>query len=212
MSTSTAERPPNLPDDTRPARGAARPPHSGRLRTWFAGATRLHYVVIALLAALVVAAVAWRSISVRSTRDAAAKDLQVVRAAAKAHGIQLLALTAQPLAWALRTELIANDATDVDAYLARLVQEPHVRRVAIIDLAGNVASASDQKLVGQPASVAFAGVIAAATAPAVVERGDDLVLVVPIMHLDRQLATLVLEYAGQSLDGDRAPWVASSAR
>ena len=204
--------PPNPSDDTRPERGTERPAHGGRLRTWFAGATRLHYVFIALFAALAVAAFAWRSLSVARAHDEGARDLQVVRAAAKAHGIQLLALTAQPLAWALRTELIANDATDVDAYLARLVQEPHVRRVAIIDLAGNVASASDQKLVGQPAAVAFAGATVSATAPSVVQRGDDLVLVVPIMHLDQQLATLILEYAGESIDGDRAPWVAISAR
>jgi hypothetical protein len=162
---------------------------------------KFHLVLIVMLLATTLGFATWRSMSVHRLEGEVVANRQQAREAMVAVSGELLQLTAIPLAWAIRGELLTNNASNIDAYMEKLVQEKYVKRIMFVDADGTIVSSTNVKLKDQLAAEALPGVDMAATQPRVEVLGGDLRMIVPVMSFERQLGTLVLEYsAGRAID------------
>ena len=108
------------PRSIEPAATPERP--SRGVKGFLLGARRLHLVLIAILSLAVVVLGAWVMIErSRTTHDLARQRAALTeraRAALVAQTHELLALSGRPLAWALRTQLLAGGRGDLESYMA----------------------------------------------------------------------------------------------
>ncbi|MEZ4369092.1 MAG: hypothetical protein R2939_22835 [Kofleriaceae bacterium] len=188
-----------------PRASSPTPEQRGRVARYLLSAPRLHLAVIVLLALGVVTMVVWRMVSVGALEREVTQREARAQASLQAQAGELLMLSATPLAWVVRTELMADDLGDIDAYLAKLVDEPGVERIVVVGDDDLIVASTDLKLEGASAATALDDVELAVPAPVVEQVGDELRLVVPVMAFDRQIATLVLDYAPRGLERVRHP-------
>lgn len=179
--------------------------HRGRLASFLLGAPKFHLVLIAVLLVTTLGFAMWRSISIYRLEGKIATNKQQTRDAMVAQSGELLQLTAIPLAWAIRGEVLTNNTSNIDAYMDKLVQQKYVKRIVFVDGAGRIVASTNVKLKDQPAATALPGVDIVATRPRVDRSGAELQIVVPVMSFERQIGTLVLDYSsGQAIDAKLA--------
>jgi len=100
-----------------------------------------------------------------------------------------------PVAWVIRRELMAANLDQVDQYFTDLVQRRGFQAALLANPDGKVLVASDRKNLAEP----FANLYSAQYLQAgeiKVERGanGNLLAIIPILGLNQQLGTVVLEY------------------
>ena len=121
----------------------------------------------------------------------------------------MLRLAARPLGWAVRTEMLRSNLSQVDDYIRQFVREPGVRSLILVGKDGRVLLASDRKLETQGAAQLVSKAIREAIDVVVEESGDSTRIGVPIMGFDDRLGVLVVDYAPQtqqdSQTGTKAP-------
>lgn len=114
---------------------------------------------------------------------------------------ELLRLSALPLGWAVRSEMLKENFEQIDAYLQRFVKEDHVERVAVAGADGNLVLATDKKLEGDLAERTYPAEALAANDATVVRRDDGGFLVaVPVVSYDARLGTLLVDYAPDGIE------------
>jgi hypothetical protein len=172
--------------------GKANPPAASRFLN------RLVRFVIFLLMVLVVSMYVWKQFAVRSAET----KLEVERSkmmAAQSRALddqaqQMLRLTALPLAWAVRTEMMRGTLDQVDDYFRDLIRTPGVLLVALIGKEDKVVLATNRKLETQAADGLFSKTIRN-TDDIVIENSESVLrLGVPIMSPNEKLGVLVMEY------------------
>ncbi|HUH04405.1 MAG TPA: hypothetical protein VML75_20560 [Kofleriaceae bacterium] len=160
----------------------------------------MHLVLIAALGSAVLAILVWRMVSVSALEREIATVKEEARAGMMEQSGELLRLSATPMAWAIRAELLANDMTDIDAYMDKLITEKYVKRIVLVDASGTITASTNVKLKGQPAASALSGVNLEVSEPFITKDGSDLRVIVPIMDFESQIGTLVLDYSRLSLE------------
>jgi hypothetical protein len=121
------------------------------------------------------------------------------RKALEAQAGALLRLSALPLAWAVRVQLLKKDYREVGVYFGMLVKEPHVRRALLLLGDGVVRISSDQSLEGKRAADLFPGLTLEPDAPRVESREGEVLVIVPVMGLTSRLGTVIVGYAPEVL-------------
>ena len=100
-----------------------------------------------------------------------------------------------PLAWAIRRELMAANLDQVDQYLSELVQMPGFQSAILANPEDKVIVATDRKKLADPFSTIYpAQYLQAKDVQVEPASGGGLRAIIPIMGLNQQLATLVVEY------------------
>jgi hypothetical protein len=166
-----------------------------RWRLYLAG------TVVVVLALVVGAVYVWKTVAVRrlearlSAERSASTSAQHQALTTQAR--DLLRLTARPLAWAVRAEMLRNNLGQVDDYFREFVRERGVAALILVDKDGRIALATNRKLETQSAEAFVAKSLLDSSDVAVEEAGTTLRLVVPIMGFDRRLGTLVVDYDTQ---------------
>lgn len=177
---------------------------AARAKTYLLSAPRLHLVTIAVLAVAVLVLAVWGVVDRRRADTALARQRAALTAKARTaleqQTNELLALSTGPLAWAFRAEMIAGDTADLDAYMAKLAGLEYVRRVVVFDEHGKVIASTNMKFKDQTVAEVFPDVTLTGTEPRSTTTPDDLRTVVPIMGFDRQIGTVVIDYAKTSVD------------
>jgi hypothetical protein len=114
---------------------------------------------------------------------------------------EMLRLSAVPLAWAVRSEMMdGTPTTRVDDYLQRFVKEPDIKRVALV-IDGSIEVATDKKLEEQDAAQVFPMEALDVDSAAVIDDGSgEIFLAVPVVSLDARLGTLIVVYSRESID------------
>lgn len=155
-------------------------------------------MVIVLLGIGLTTAVIWYEVQLSQVRRAADSRAERVRLEAEkelaANAGSLLRLSALPLAWAIRDAMLRQQMSDVDDYVTRMVQQPHVRLVLFADPDGTIRIASDRKLQGSAATDVVPDAPIDTSEPAVTDSRGESTVTVPIMGYDRRLGTLVYRY------------------
>ena len=154
--------------------------------------------VVALLALVALSLYAWKTIAVRGLETRMARERSesssAQRQALDAQARELLRLTARPLAWSVRAEMLRGNLGQVDDYFRELVRERGVAAIMLVDEKGQVALATNRKLETQPATSLVSKALLEATDVASEESGTSLRLAVPVMAFDRRLGTLIVDY------------------
>lgn len=179
--------------------------HRGSPKSFLLRAPTFHLVVIVVLLATTLGFATWRWISIHRLEREIAANKQQTREAMVAQSGELLQLTAMPLAWAIRGEVLTNNTSNIDAFMEKLVREKYVKRIVFVDAAGKIVSSTNMKLKDQLSMTALPGVDIVATQPRVDQSGSDLRIIVPVMSFERQIGTLVLDYStGRAIDAKLA--------
>jgi hypothetical protein len=154
--------------------------------------------IIALLVLAALAVYVWKTIAVRGleARFAAERieSSSAQRQALTTQARDLLRLTARPLAWSVRAEMLRGNLGQVDDYFRELVHERGVASLILVDKDGRIALATNRKLETQPATSVISKTLLEAPDVASEESGSSLRLAVPVMAFDRRIGTLVVDY------------------
>jgi hypothetical protein len=108
---------------------------------------------------------------------------------------ETLRLMGVPLGWAVRTEAIGDDYDQIEEYAERLLKEPRVRRVVLVDADGDVEMSTDRKLQGQPASNFYGDLASRNDISLEQEESGDYQLMVPILGYNSRLGSLIVTIA-----------------
>lgn len=194
------------PKTQEPTAGPA-PARAESSRTWVpAGRQRLIlYAVGGALAALLLLALGvyvWKALAIaRLERQFETEREQSSTARQQAlagQAREMLLLSARPLAWAVRAELLRGNLAQVDEYFREYVREHGVQSLVLVGQDGTVTLASNRKLETLPADGLLSRALLEATEPRVEEAGSALRLAVPVMGFDRRLGVLVIDYDPKS--------------
>ncbi|HEY9098873.1 MAG TPA: hypothetical protein VIN38_08385 [Thiobacillus sp.] len=100
-----------------------------------------------------------------------------------------------PLAWAIRRELMASNLDQVDQYLSELVQMPGFGSAVLANPEDKVMVATDRKNLAEPFSTLYpAQYLQAKEVRIEPTSAGGLRAIIPVMGLNQQLGTLVVEY------------------
>jgi hypothetical protein len=106
----------------------------------------------------------------------------------------MLHLTAPPLAWAVRGEMMRENLSQVDDYFREFVREEGVLSIFLIDKENKVVLATNRKLETQPADQVVSQAIQDAESVLIEKLDSTLRMGVPIMSFNEKIGVLVLDY------------------
>ena len=153
-------------------------------------------IVVVLFGSLLI----WKSIQVSSLKkEQAEKEAALKQEFATIYDQQsadYLKRLAKPYVWALRTELLQGNNSQVHLYNNDMVRERGMISVMVADTKGIVISSTDKKFEGRNLSSLQQGGYLSADSTVVNKLDDSLfVMVSPIMGFNSKLGTLVVHYA-----------------
>ena len=142
----------------------------------------------------------WKSIEVSSLKkEQAQKEAAIKQEFATIYAQQsadYLKRLAKPYVWALRTELLQGNNSQVHLYNNDMVRERGMISVMVADTKGIVISSTDKKFEGRNLSSLQQTGYLSADSTMVNKLADSLfVMVSPIMGFNSKLGTLVVHYA-----------------
>ncbi|MBY0499025.1 MAG: hypothetical protein K2P74_05385 [Nitrosomonas sp.] len=164
------------------------------------------YAVI--LVGVIVVIFAWKIIAVNKAESDMAKKLehervlitQQAREYADHQYIKEEERFGQILSWAVRGELIRNNIDQIDQYLSEIVKMKDTERVVLINDDGKLLVSTDKRLEEANGTELFPREIL--NLQKITVRSDvdgKKVLVVPVMGLNKKIATVIVSYKQQKL-------------
>lgn len=144
-----------------------------------------------------VSAVESRLVEVQAQQDQARADLIAqARQLDARQDAESLKRFSTPLAWAIRRELMASNLDQVDQYLTQLVQMEGFQAAVLASPDDKILVASDRKKLAESFSGIYSAQYLQAKEVQVEPAANgSLRAIIPIMGLNQQLGTLVVEYA-----------------
>jgi len=113
----------------------------------------------------------------------------------------LLKIMVKPMVWSLRTEMLRANMEQANILITDMVKEKNFKYIHIVAPNGNVLLSTNKGLEGKPIGTGIDASLLLLESPAFVTYTDSvLVVVAPIMGVDRRLATLVLGYKTESFE------------
>ena len=158
---------------------------------------------VALLVGLIVIAFTWKAIAVSKVESDMAKKLenerllitQQAREYADKQYMKEEERFGQVLSWAVRSELIRNNIDQIDQYLSEIVKMRDTERVVLINDEGHLVVSTDKKLEETNGSEIFPKEILNLQKISLKSDVDGKkILVVPVMGLNKKIATVVVSY------------------
>lgn len=157
----------------------------------------------AILVGLILVVIAWKFIAVGKVESDMAKKLESERALitqqAREYADQQYAKEeerfGQVLSWAVRGELIRNNIDQIDQYLSEIVRMKDTERVVLIGEDGQLLVSTDKRLEETKGAEIFPKEILNLQKISIKSDVDGKkILVVPVMGLNKKIATLVVSY------------------
>ena len=165
--------------------------------------TQLPAKYFAILVGLILVVIAWKFIAVGKVESDLAKKLESERALitqqAREYADQQYVKEeerfGQVLSWAVRGELIRNNIDQIDQYLSEIVRMKDTERVVLIGEDGQLLVSTDKRLEEAKGAEIFPKEILNLQKISVKSDVDGKkILVVPVMGLNKKIATLVVSY------------------
>jgi hypothetical protein len=112
---------------------------------------------------------------------------------------EFLRLTATPLGWAVRKEMLTGNYGQINEYLVQFVKEPGIKQIMVVKSDGIIAVSTDKKLEGTAFSSLYPKEILDYD-KTTVSDGElgNIQVIVPIMGFDKKLGLLLLIYKPQT--------------
>jgi hypothetical protein len=123
------------------------------------GMTKFYLTIILILIVAVIVVFFWKELAVRRAvaqyEEERAGIVEQTRTALVDQTREMLRLSAVPLGWSVRTEMIKENYHQIDDYMQRFVKEPHVSRIALVNYEGSIQIATDKKAPIRPSPRPF---------------------------------------------------------
>ena len=144
----------------------------------------------------------WKSIQINNIRKQAATEQQDIQEQAtnqirQTHEMHLKSL-AKPFVWAVRTEMLQNNLSQVNLYVNDMVKEKNFQKIVIANDKGTVILSTNKKEEGKEfGSIGNAAYLSSNNTK--IDNINDSTMVVssPIMGFNNRLGTLMITYAVQ---------------
>jgi hypothetical protein len=156
-----------------------------------------------VLIGLIIVVIAWKMIAVSKVESDMAKKLEsertIITQQAREYADQQYVKEeerfGQVLSWAVRGELIRNNIDQIDQYLSEIVRMKDTERVVLIGEDGQLLVSTDKRLEETKGTEIFPKEILNLQKISVKsDVGGKKILVVPVMGLNKKIATLVVSY------------------
>ena len=140
----------------------------------------------------------WKSIQVSNVRRKAETDQRTLREEARIHIRQTheahLKLLAKPLLWAIRSEMMQGNLSQVNLYANDMVKEKNIQRIVIANAEGIIVSSTNKKDEGKQFSTVGKQSYLLADSTVVETNDSIMVMSSPIMGFNNRLGTFMLTY------------------
>lgn len=159
-------------------------------------------IIVGILLLLIFVAVlwVWKQVQINNLRAESSKQFEqfekeAQRAVVNSHE-QHLRILAKPFAWAVRTEMMKNNMSQVNQYTNELIKEKNIHSIMIVDANGKIVTSTNKKWEGK-----FYFTIGEEALlkndSTVVKNVKDSILIMssPIMGLNNRLGTLMVTYS-----------------
>lgn len=155
--------------------------------------------LVMLLLACIAAVYAWKIVSERELRTSIENQSIESSSLLKERTRSLLRLTAKPLAWVVRTEVMNGNLGRVKNYFRDFVKEPDIERIMYVRNDGKIIVATDKNLEGQEISNHLRDSFNTRNETVIDEDKDGtLRVMIPIMGYSAILGTVVVSYRAQA--------------
>ncbi|MDQ4140913.1 MAG: hypothetical protein M3142_10350 [Bacteroidota bacterium] len=140
----------------------------------------------------------WKSIQINNLKKEAAREKQMLQDQASkmivtAHEEHLTHL-AKPFVWAVRTEMLNKNISQVSQYANDLVKEKNFQSIVITNEKGTIISATDKKIEGKDYTTIGNQNYLSGNSTRVNQVKDQLVMSSPIMGFNSRLGTAIITY------------------
>ncbi|WP_256013704.1 hypothetical protein [Desertivirga xinjiangensis] len=157
------------------------------------------YIAILIALLLIVGLWIWKSIETSNLRKNAETKQNSLRQEAKGLIVQAheqhLKLLAKPFVWAVRTEMMQGNMSQVNLYMNEMVKEKNFQRIALINDKGIIVSSTNKKDEGKPFSTIGNNSDLAINSTNVQTQQDSLIsMTSPVMGFNNRLGTLFIRY------------------
>ena len=113
---------------------------------------------------------------------------------------EFLKITALPLVWAVRKDMMRGNYEQINDYMERLVQEKGFKEILLVDPRGIIALATDKKLQGQKFADYYPAEILEVDDVRVFGDSDIIRVAAPVMGINAKLGVLVFTYTPEKVD------------
>lgn len=106
----------------------------------------------------------------------------------------MLAMSAKPLIWAMRTEMLRNNLDEINVFNTDLVKEKNVMEVTLLDAVGRIINSTDKKLEGTMAKDDYLSYLKTDSVQVLTLSDSTSRLIAPVMGYQSKLGVVVLNY------------------
>lgn len=152
-------------------------------------------VFLVLLSALWI----WKSVEIRNLKKAAETrqnelQQQASRELVSTHE-EHLKLLAKPFVWAVRSEMMRDNMSQVNLYMSEMVREKNFELVALVNEKGMIISSTNKKNEGQPFStIGKSSDLYTDNTNLQTEQNSMVSMTSPVMGFNNRLGTLFIKY------------------
>lgn len=167
--------------------------------------TKKTFLITIIIALVILSTVwIWKSLEIKNLKKDAENENLALRQ--KSSQTLLLAheehlkLLAKPFVWAVRSEMMQGNLSQVNLYMNEMVKEKNFQGISLIDAKGKIVSSTDKKNEGQ-AFASIGNISDLSNNDTRVTTQDSLVSIVsPVMGFNNRLGTLVMKYRISGLE------------
>lgn len=160
--------------------------------------TRNLFIITAVLLAIIATIWIWKTAQINNLKKEALMERQQLKDQATkmiitTHEEHLMHL-AKPFVWAVRTEMLNKNISQVSQYANDLVKEKHFQSIVITNEKGIIVSATDKKLEGKDFATVGNKNYLSGNSTKVNRVKNQLITTSPIMGFNSRLGTAILTY------------------
>lgn len=165
----------------------------------FANSHRRNLLILATVFLVLLAIIwIWKTAQINNLKQEATQDRQRLQQQAtqmivSTHEEHLIKL-AKPFVWAVRTEMLNKNISQVNQYANELVKEKNFQSIVITNEKGIIVSATDKKLEGKDYATVSNKNYLSGNSTQVNRLKNQLITTSPIMGFNSRLGTAILTY------------------
>lgn len=106
----------------------------------------------------------------------------------------MLKLSAKPLIWAIRSEMLRNNLDEINVFNTDLVKEKNVMEVTLLNAVGKIINSTDKKLEGTMAQELYLNYLKTDTVQVFNLSDSTSRLIAPVMGYQSKLGVVILNY------------------
>nr|WP_294897667.1 hypothetical protein [uncultured Pedobacter sp.] len=106
----------------------------------------------------------------------------------------MLTMSAKPLVWAIRSEMLRNNLDEIDVFNTDLVKEKNVMEVTLLNAVGKIINSTDKKLEGTMAQDTYMNYLKTDSVKVFALSDSTARLVAPVMGYQSKLGVVILNY------------------